>query len=87
MNQVDARIRRLIEDVINGQVDYAEFHKISKDLPAGASREAMDAWHTASHYLDDEDIRERDSEYASRQLDRLRWHVGALKHDKKSAAE
>ena len=87
MNNADAQICQSIEDVISGKVSDVAFRQISRELTSGASQEAKDAWHSASHYLDDADIRERDSEYASAQLDRLRWHVGILKGDRKTAAE
>ncbi len=87
MNKADDQICQLIEDVISGKVSDVEFRQISRELHDGASREAMDAWHTASHYLDDADIRERDADYAREQIECLRRHVGILRGEKKTAAE
>jgi hypothetical protein len=87
MKQADELICRLIEDVISGRVDDAEFRNRSKQLPDDASRDAMDAWHTASHFLDDADIRARDAQYAGWQMDRLKWHISVLRAVQRNAAE
>ena len=51
MNKADPQICQLIEDVISGKVSDVEFRQISRELTSGASQEAKDAWHSASHYL------------------------------------
>jgi hypothetical protein len=87
MNPANARICEIIEDLLEGRIACDEFHERSKALPDGATAEAEEAWHEASHYADDEDIRKRDKDYATRTEEKLRWHIRMLRGDQQNAAE
>ena len=86
MNSIDTRICKIIEDVLSGRLTSAEFWEQSK-LIDGATPEAAAAWHMASHFVTDEDIRQREPEYEARLLARLRGHLGSLRGEEKNAAE
>ena len=87
MNQADAGICQTIEDLLDGRISAAEFHKLSKALPDGATALADEAWHDASHFAADEDIRLRDHEYARRTEEKLRWYLRTLRGQKQRAAQ
>lgn len=86
MNTIDERICKIIEDVLTGRSTSTEFWEQSKWID-GATPEAASAWHMASHFVTDEDIRQRDPEYEARLLAHLRSHLSSLRGEQKNAAE
>jgi hypothetical protein len=87
MSKADALICQIIEDLLDGRVDFTAFWEKSKGLPEGASSNAEAAWVDASHYVSDEDIRARDPEYQRRTTDQLRRHLQVLGKEPRKAAE
>ncbi|MGR6329933.1 hypothetical protein ACU5AX_12770 [Sphingomonas sp. XXL09] len=46
--------------------------------PFALDRAEKNAWEELSHWIDDDDIRDRDQRYASLKRDRMRDHIAAL---------
>ena len=83
MNPADTRICKLIEDLLDGRIGAAEFWARSRGACDGASPGAMTAWHLASHFVTDKDIRQRDPEYGRVEADKLRSLIERLKEPEK----
>jgi hypothetical protein len=75
------RLADLLQQVVDGRTQPGVALKTAEawtDMP-WAEREINVAWHTLEHFQIDEDIRERDREYASNLRQELARHVAKLR--------
>ena len=74
------RVAQIIEDVIAGRITDRSALAARTAALFGSLDDASAAdLHEAGHYLDDDDIRRRDADYAQRQLQRLEMAVSRLR--------
>lgn len=69
----------ILQAVLDGRIDANTGLRKWPNIDAEEDRLIAASWHDLSHYAEDEDIRLRDSEYASDQRRRLEQRISALK--------
>jgi hypothetical protein len=78
MTAARAFLREALQQVADGGDVAASELKTAVPDPFALDSAEKSAWEELSHWIDDEDIRERDEDYAAFKRERMSHHLAAL---------